>query len=169
MGLIEPGRFEFVFVVDFPLLEYSEEDGRFYAVQHPFTKAIDEDIPLLDTDPASARSTQYDLVCNGSEQSGGSIRLNTPEAQKKMLNILGFSDEDALDRFGHMVEAFRYGAPPHGGCAFGFDRLVMRLAGTDSIRDVIAFPKVQSASELMTGAPGRVDGEQLKELGIKLI
>ena len=165
--LYDKSKFDFLWVVDFPLLEYSEEDGRYYAVHHPFTSAIVEDIPLLDTDPLKVRSNAYDMVINGQEAGGGSIRIHDPRMQEKIFSILGFTQEDIEERFGFFVEAFKYGAPPHGGLAFGLDRLTMLVTGTDNIKDVIAFPKVQNASCLMSGAPSPVEDNQLKELAIK--
>jgi len=168
LGLIKDGVYEFVWITEFPLFEYSEEDGRFVAKHHPFTAPMDEDIPLLENDKLRCRAKAYDLVLNGSELGGGSIRINTPEMQKQMFRALGFTDEKAQEQFGHLIEAFKYGAPPHGGIAYGLDRIVMHLAGLSSIRDVIAFPKVQNASELMTACPDIVDEKQLEELGIRL-
>jgi aspartyl-tRNA synthetase len=165
--LYDKSKFDFLWVVDFPLLEYSEEDGRYYAVHHPFTSAIVEDIPLLDIDPLKVRSNAYDMVINGQEAGGGSIRIHDPRMQEKIFSILGFTKEDIEERFGFFVEAFKYGAPPHGGLAFGLDRLTMLVTGTDNIKDVIAFPKVQNASCLMSGAPSPVEDKQLKELAIK--
>ncbi len=165
--LYDKSKFDFLWVVDFPLLEYSEEDGRYYAVHHPFTSAIVEDIHLLDTDPLKVRSNAYDMVINGQEAGGGSIRIHDPRMQEKIFSILGFTQEDIEERFGFFVEAFKYGAPPHGGLAFGLDRLTMLVTGTDNIKDVIAFPKVQNASCLMSGAPSPVEDKQLKELAIK--
>ena len=165
-GLIPAGSFDFLWVTEFPLLEYSEEEGRYVAIHHPFTAAMDEDLPLLDTDPLKVRSKAYDLVINGEEAGGGSIRIHTPEMQSKIFNLLGFSDQDIVDRFGFFVEAFRYGAPPHGGLAFGLDRLVMLLTGAESIKDVIAFPKMQNACCLMSDAPSAVEPKQLTDLAI---
>ena len=165
-GLIPAGSFDFLWVTEFPLLEYSEEEGRYVAIHHPFTAAMDEDLPLLDTDPLKVRSKAYDLVINGEEAGGGSIRIHTPQMQSKIFNLLGFSDKDIADRFGFFVEAFRYGAPPHGGLAFGLDRLVMLLTGAESIKDVIAFPKMQNACCLMSDAPSAVEPKQLTDLAI---
>lgn len=167
-GLIPAGSFDFLWVTEFPLLEYSEEEGRYVAIHHPFTAAMDEDLPLLDTDPLKVRSKAYDLVINGEEAGGGSIRIHTPEMQSKIFNLLGFSDQDIVDRFGFFVEAFRYGAPPHGGLAFGLDRLVMLLTGAESIKDVIAFPKMQNACCLMSDAPSPVEPKQLSDLAIQV-
>ena len=167
-GLIPEGSYDFLWVTEFPLLEYSEEEGRYVAIHHPFTAAMDEDLPLLDTDPLKVRSKAYDLVINGEEAGGGSIRIHTPEMQSKIFNLLGFSDQDIVDRFGFFVEAFRYGAPPHGGLAFGLDRLVMLLTGAESIKDVIAFPKMQNACCLMSDAPSAVEPKQLLDLAIEV-
>ena len=165
-GLIPAGSFDFLWVTEFPLLEYSEEEGRYVAIHHPFTAAMDEDLPLLDTDPLKVRSKAYDLVINGEEAGGGSIRIHTPQMQSKIFNLLGFTDKDIEERFGFFVEAFRYGAPPHGGLAFGLDRLVMLLTGAESIKDVIAFPKMQNACCLMSDAPSVVEPKQLTDLAI---
>jgi len=169
LGLIKDGEYRFVWIVEFPLFEYSAEEDRFVAKHHPFTSPMDEDADLLESDKVKCRAKAYDIVLNGTELGGGSIRINTPEVQERMFRALGFTDEDASMRFGHLINAFKYGAPPHGGLAYGLDRLVMHLAGLSSIRDVIAFPKVQNASELMTGCPDVVDDAQLKELGIALM
>ena len=166
--LIDKNSYDLLWVTDFPLLEYSEEDKRFVAKHHPFTMPKDEDIKLLDTDPASVRAKAYDLVYNGNEVGGGSLRIFNTDLQQKMFETLGFTKEEAWARFGFLMGAFKYGTPPHGGMAYGLDRLVMLLAGRDSIRDVIAFPKVKDASELMSEAPGTVDAKQLEELHIKL-
>jgi aspartyl-tRNA synthetase len=168
LEMIQEGAYEFVWITEFPLFEYSEEDKRFVARHHPFTAAMDEDIGLLETDKINCRAKAYDLVLNGSELGGGSIRINTPEMQKRMFRALGFTDEEAIERFGHLIDAFKYGAPPHGGIAYGLDRIVMHLAGLSTIRDVIAFPKVQNASELLTACPSVVDEKQLEELGLRL-
>ena len=165
-SLYDKSVFDFLWIVDFPLLEYSEEEGRYVAVHHPFTAAKPEDVPLLDTDPLKVRSNAYDIVINGQEAGGGSIRIHDPRMQEKIFGLLGLTEEEIEAKFGFFVEAFRYGAPPHGGLAFGLDRLVMIVCGTDNIKDVIAFPKVQNASCLMTGAPSGVDGKQLDELAI---
>ncbi|MCL2629065.1 MAG: aspartate--tRNA ligase [Oscillospiraceae bacterium] len=168
MNLIPENEFKFVWITEFPLFEYSAEEDRFVAKHHPFTAPMGEDIELLETDKKNCRAKAYDIVLNGSELGGGSIRINTPELQQNMFRALGFTDEDATERFGHLIEAFKYGAPPHGGIAYGLDRIVMHLAGLSSIRDVIAFPKVQNASEPMTGCPDIVDDKQLQELGIAI-
>ncbi|AVX19665.1 aspartyl-tRNA synthetase [Carboxydocella sporoproducens DSM 16521] len=168
LGLIDPEAMNFLWVVDFPLLEWDEEEKRYVAMHHPFTSPMDEDIELMDTDPGRVRAKAYDMVLNGVEIGGGSIRIHRRDVQEKMFRLLGLSQEEAVEKFGFMLEAFEYGTPPHGGIAFGIDRLVMLLAGRDTIRDVIAFPKTQSASCLMTGAPSEVSAKQLKELHIKL-
>ncbi len=164
--LYDKSKYDFLWVVDFPLLEYSEEENRYVAVHHPFTSAIVEDIPLLDSEPLKVRSNAYDMVINGQEAGGGSIRIHDWHMQEKIFSLLGFSQHDIEERFGFFVDAFKYGAPPHGGLAFGLDRLVMLVTGTDNIKDVIAFPKVQNASCLMTGAPAKVEDKQLKDLAI---
>ena len=155
-------------VTHFPLLEYDDEAGRYVAVHHPFTSPVSEDIQLLDSHPERVRANAYDLVLNGMELGGGSIRIHDTIMQQKMFEVLGFTKQKAEEKFGFMLEAFKYGAPPHGGIALGLDRLVMLVAGKENIRDVIAFPKTQNAACLMTGAPAEADGEQLKEIHIKL-
>ncbi len=169
LELIDRNIFDVLWVTQFPLLEYSEEDKRYVAIHHPFTSPMDEDLPLLDTEPLKVRAKAYDLVINGCEIGGGSIRIHRSSLQSKMFKLLGMSEEMAKERFGFLLEAFKYGTPPHGGIAFGFDRLVMMLAGRNSIRDVIAFPKVQNASCPMTGAPDSVDPKQLEEIHIRSI
>ncbi len=166
--LIDKNRYDLLWVTEFPLLEYSEEEQRYVAKHHPFTSPMDEDLELLDSAPWKVRAKAYDIVINGMEAGGGSIRIYNSELQEKMFRVLGFTKESAWERFGYLMEAFQYGTPPHGGMAYGLDRLVMILTGCDSIRDVIAFPKVQNASELMTNAPSMVDETQLQELHIKL-
>ena len=168
LGLLKKDEFKFLWVTDFPLLEWSEEDGRFKAVHHPFTMPVDEDLQYLDTDPGRVRAKAYDIVLNGTELGGGSVRIHQADIQRKMFEILGLSEETARERFGYLLEAFKYGVPPHAGLAYGLDRVVMLMVGADSIRDVIAFPKVKDASCLMTEAPDRVDEEQLKELHIEI-
>ena len=147
-------------------MEYSEEEKRYVAVHHPFTAPMDEDLPILESDPGKVRAKAYDIVLNGYELGGGSIRIHSSEIQNRIFRLLGFAQEDIDERFGFLVEAFRYGAPPHGGLAIGLDRLVMLLAGADNIKDVIAFPKMQNASCLLTGAPAEVDQKQMDELFI---
>lgn len=167
-NLYDKSKFDFLWVVDFPLLEYSEEEDRLVAVHHPFTSVKSEDIDLLDTDPLAVRANAYDMVINGQEAGGGSIRIHDTKMQEKMFTKLGMSRSDIEERFGFFVDAFKYGAPPHGGLAFGLDRLVMLITGSDNIKDVIAFPKIQNASCLMTGAPAQVDDKQLRELSIDI-
>ena len=169
LGLRDKNKFSLLWVVDFPMFEWSEEEGRLMAMHHPFTHPKDEDIPLLDSNPAAVRADAYDMVCNGVEVGGGSIRIHDPELQDKMFKILGFTEERAQEQFGFLMNAFKYGAPPHGGIGIGLDRLAMIMTGNDSLRDVTAFPKVQNASELMSGAPNVVDEEQLQELSISII
>lgn len=166
--LYDKNQYDFLWVTDFPLLEYSEEDGRYVAVHHPFTSVKTEDYDLLDTNPAACRANAFDLVINGQEAGGGSIRIHDYKMQERMFGLLGFTQEDIKARFGFFVDAFKYGAPPHGGLAFGLDRLVMLVTKTDNIKDVIAFPKVQNASCLMTDAPSAVEDKQLRELSIKI-
>lgn len=164
----DPDRYEVLWVLDFPLLEWDEETRRFYAMHHPFTSPKPEDIHLLATDPGKVRANAYDLVINGVEIGGGSIRIHNKELQRKMFKVLGFTEEKALAQFGFLMNAFEYGAPPHGGIAFGFDRLVALFAGSDSIRDVIAFPKNNSGRDVMIDSPAAIDDDQLKEIHIRL-
>ena len=166
-GLIDPDKLAFTWVVDFPMFEYNEEEKRYVAMHHPFTAPREEDLPLLLTNPGKVYAKAYDMVLNGTEIGGGSIRIHRRDVQKKVFEAIGLSDEEAQEKFGFMMNAFEYGAPPHGGLAFGLDRLIMIMAQRDSIRDVIAFPKTQSASDLMTQAPNDVDEKQLRELHIK--
>lgn len=168
LDIIKKDEYKLLWVTEFPLLEYNEDEKRYVAVNHPFTSPIDEDIDLLEKEPGKVRAKAYDIIFNGMELGGGSIRIHSSELQSKMFEILGFSKEEAWKRFGFLLEAFRYGTPPHGGLAYGLDRIVMRLSGTDNIRDVIPFPKLQNASCLMTEAPSEVDEKQLKELHIKV-
>ena len=164
-NLVEEG-WRFLWVVDFPLLEWDEEQGRYTAVHHPFTAPKDEDLPLLETDPGAVRSRAYDLVLNGNEVGGGSIRIHNPQMQERVFQALAFTPEAARERFGFLLEALSYGTPPHGGLALGFDRLAMLLCGAKSIREVMAFPKTQRAQCLLSGAPGVVDEAQLAELQV---
>ncbi|MBR5236863.1 MAG: aspartate--tRNA ligase [Clostridia bacterium] len=166
--LLKKDEYDLLWVTDFPLFEYSEEEDRYVAKHHPFTMPVEEDIHLLDENPQQVRAKAYDMVFNGTEVGGGSLRIFNTELQQKMFEALGFTKERAWEQFGYLMNAFRYGTPPHGGMAYGLDRLVMLLAGRDSIRDVIAFPKVKDASELMTEAPTTVDPKQLQELHLKL-
>jgi aspartyl-tRNA synthetase len=168
LGLISKDQFQFVWILDFPLLEYDEAEGRFVAVHHPFTAPKDEDIPKLKEHPEWVKAKAYDLVLNGSEIGGGSIRNHLREVQSLLFEKLGMGEEEARERFGFLLEALEYGTPPHGGIAFGFDRLIMILSHSESIRDVIAFPKTQKGTCLMTDAPSRVDSKQLDELWIKI-
>ena len=168
MGLLDKNEYRFVWITEFPLLEWSDEENRFTAMHHPFTMPMDEDLPLLDTDPGAVRAKAYDIVLNGTEIGGGSVRIHQNDVQEKMFEMLGFTKEQAHERFGFLLDAFKYGVPPHAGLAYGLDRLVMLMAKADTIRDVIAFPKVKDASCLMTEAPSPVDAAQLEELGLEV-
>ena len=168
MDLLDKNEYRFVWVTEFPLLEWSEEENRFTAMHHPFTMPMDEDIPLLDTDPGAVRAKAYDIVLNGNEIGGGSVRIHQDDIQERMFKELGFTPEAAHEQFGFLLDAFKYGVPPHAGLAYGLDRLVMLIAKVDSIRDVIAFPKVKDASCLMTQSPSHVSEEQLKELELEV-
>ncbi len=168
LGLRDKNTFAPLWVIDFPMFEWDEETQRYYAMHHPFTKPKDEDIPLLDSDTGNVRANAYDMVVNGVELGGGSIRIHDPKLQDKMFALLGFTEERAQAQFGFLMEAFKYGAPPHAGLAFGFDRFVSMLAGLDSIRDTIAFPKNNSGRDMMNDAPSALDQEQLDELYIKV-
>jgi aspartyl-tRNA synthetase len=169
MGLIDENQFNFLWVVEFPLLEWSEEENRFKAMHHPFTMPMEEDWQYIDSDPGRVRAKAYDIVLNGVELGGGSVRIHQNDIQSKMFEVLGLSKEVAEERFGFLLSAFKYGVPPHAGLAYGLDRLAMLLTHADSIREVIAFPKVKDASCLMSEAPNVVDEEQLKELGIAIV
>jgi aspartyl-tRNA synthetase len=168
LGLIDQSKFNFLWITDWPLLEYGEEEGRYYAAHHPFTMPVREDLPYLDTDPARVRAQAYDLVLNGYELGGGSLRIFERDVQEKMFKVLGFTPEESQEQFGFLLNAFEYGTPPHGGIALGLDRLVMLLSGSTNLRDTIAFPKTASASDLLTNAPGEVSEAQLKELHLSL-
>ena len=168
MDLLDKNEYRFVWITEFPLLEWSEDQQRYTAMHHPFTMPMDEDIPLLDTDPGAVRAKAYDIVLNGTELGGGSVRIHQNDIQEKMFEMLGFTKEEAQERFGFLLTAFKYGVPPHAGLAYGLDRMIMLMAKEDSIRDVIAFPKVKDASCLMTEAPGVVDDQQLEELCIRI-
>ena len=168
LGLIDESKYNFLWVTDWPLLEYDEEDGRYYAAHHPFTMAVREDLPLLETDPGRVRAQAYDIVLNGYELGGGSIRVFERDIQEKMFKVLGFSEESAREQFGFLMDAFEYGTPPHGGIALGLDRFIMLLAGRSNLRDTIAFPKTASASDPLTNAPSEVSPDQLDELKISL-
>ena len=169
LGLLDKNQFNFLWVTEFPLLEWSEEQNRFVAMHHPFTMPMDEDLDKIDTDPGAVRAKAYDIVLNGTELGGGSVRIHQADIQEKMFEVLGFTKEQAQERFGFLLDAFKYGVPPHAGLAYGFDRLMMLMTGADSIREVIAFPKVKDASDLMTNAPDVVDPVQLEELGIAVV
>jgi aspartyl-tRNA synthetase len=169
LGLLRADDWKFLWVTDFPLLEYSEEDNRFYAMHHPFTMPNAEDLPLLESDPGAVRALAYDIVLNGTELGGGSVRIHDHEIQQKMFGVLGLTPEEAEHKFGFLLEAFKYGVPPHAGMAFGFDRLVTLMLGLEDIRDVIAFPKVQNASEPMSKCPTKADPNALAELGITVV
>ncbi|MGN0378162.1 MAG: aspartate--tRNA ligase [Butyrivibrio sp.] len=169
LGLRNPDEYKFLWITEFPLFEWSDEENRLVAMHHPFTMMMDEDVELLDTAPEKVRAKAYDITLNGVEIGGGSVRIHQDDIQKKMLKILGFTEERAQAQFGFLLDAFKYGVPPHAGLAYGLDRLIMLMAKTDNIRDVIAFPKVKDASCMLTGAPDIVDDAQLKELGIKIV
>ncbi len=166
--LLKKDDFKFLWVTEFPLLEYSEEQGRFVAMHHPFTMPMEEDWARIDEDPGSVRAKAYDIVLNGTELGGGSVRIHQGDIQSKMFEVLGFTPEQAREQFGFLLDAFKFGVPPHAGLAYGLDRVAMLMVGADSIRDVIAFPKVKDASCLMTEAPAPVDEKQLRELGIEI-
>lgn len=168
LGLLDKNQFNFLWITEFPLLEWSEEQNRFVAKHHPFTMPMDEDLQYLDSDPGRVRAKAYDIVLNGTEIGGGSVRIYQSDVQEKMFEVLGFTKEEAYDRFGFLLNAFKYGVPPHAGLAYGLDRLIMLMAKEDSIREVIAFPKIKDASCLMTDAPNVVDDKQLEELAIAI-
>lgn len=169
MELLDKNEYKFLWITEFPLLEWSEEQNRFTAMHHPFTMPMEEDLQYIDSDPGRVRAKAYDITLNGNEIGGGSVRIFNPEIQSKMFEVLGFTEEQAREQFGFLLTAFKYGVPPHAGLAYGLDRLVMLMAKEDSIRDVIAFPKVKDASDLMTEAPTRVDQKQLDELGLAIV
>ena len=168
MELLDKNEYKFLWITEFPLLEWSDEQNRFTAMHHPFTMPMEEDLQYIDSDPGRVRAKAYDIVLNGNEIGGGSVRIFNQEIQSKMFEVLGFTPEQAQEQFGFLLNAFKYGVPPHAGLAYGLDRLVMLMAKQDSIRDVIAFPKVKDASDLMTEAPEKVDPKQLEELGLEL-
>ena len=169
LEILDKGDYKFLWVTEFPLLEWNDEMDRYQAMHHPFTMPMDEDLPLLDTDPGKVRAKAYDIVLNGTELGGGSVRIFDHDIQNKMFEMLGFTPEQAEAQFGFLLNAFKYGVPPHAGLAYGLDRLIMLMAKEDSIRDVIAFPKIKDASCLMTEAPTRVEQKQLDELAIALV
>ena len=168
LNLIDNSKFNFLWITEFPLFEWSEEENRYMAMHHPFTMPMEEDLAMLETEPGKVRAKAYDIVLNGTELGGGSVRISDDKIQERMFEALGFTKESAYERFGFLLDAFKYGVPPHAGLAYGLDRLVMLLTGADSIREVIAFPKVKDASCLMTEAPNVVDQKQLDELGISI-
>jgi aspartyl-tRNA synthetase len=167
LGLLDPGVYKFTWVIDFPLLEHNEEEGRWFSMHHPFTSPMADDIDKMESDPGAVRARAYDLALNGSEIAGGSIRIHDPAMQRRVFALLGIGDEEARARFGFFLDALEYGTPPHGGIAFGVDRLCAILAGEASIREVMAFPKTAAATDLMAGAPSPVDAKQLRELHIR--
>ncbi|MCA9187225.1 MAG: aspartate--tRNA ligase, partial [Planctomycetales bacterium] len=169
LKLYQPGQMHFSWVIEFPMFEFDAEEQRWVAMHHPFTAPRTQDVDLLDSDPGKARAQAYDLVINGSEAGGGTIRIHDNVVQQKVFNLLGMDEVSARERFGFLLDALQYGAPPHGGIALGIDRVVMLFGGMDNIRDCIAFPKTQKAADLMTGAPGLVDQKQLRELGIRIV
>ena len=170
MDLLDKNEYRFVWVTEFPLLEWSEEENRYTAMHHPFTMLMEEDIPLIESgDLGKIRAKAYDIVLNGNEIGGGSVRIHQNDIQEKMFEMLGFTKDAAYKQFGFLLNAFKYGVPPHAGLAYGVDRMIMHMVHADSIRDVIAFPKVKDASDLMSEAPGSVDEKQLEELGIAIV
>lgn len=169
LELLDKNEYRFVWITEFPLLEWSEEQNRFVAMHHPFTMPMEEDLQYIESDPGRVRAKAYDIVLNGNEIGGGSVRIFQDDIQEKMFHALGFTDEQAYSQFGFLLDAFKYGVPPHAGLAYGLDRLVMLMAKQDSIRDVIAFPKIKDASCLMTEAPTPADTKQLEELGLEVV
>ena len=169
LDILDKGQYNFLWVTEFPLLEWDEDDNRFVAVHHPFTMPMEEDWQYIDTDPGRVRAKAYDIVLNGVELGGGSVRIHQDDVQEKMFEVIGIQKEEAWDRFGFLLSAFKYGVPPHAGLAYGLDRMVMLLVKADSIREVMAFPKVKDASCLMSDAPNVVDDVQLEELGISIV
>jgi aspartyl-tRNA synthetase len=169
LDLLDKNQYNFLWVTEFPLLEWSEEENRYVAMHHPFTMPMEEDWHLIDTEPGKVRAKAYDIVLNGTELGGGSVRIHQDDIQEKMFEVIGLSKETANERFGFLLNAFKYGVPPHAGLALGLDRMIMLMTGADSIREVIAFPKVKDASCLMTDAPNTVDDVQLEELGIAIV
>jgi aspartyl-tRNA synthetase len=167
VGIKKEG-YKFLWVLEFPFFEYDPESGEYVAMHHPFTSPLDECIPYLESDKSKVRAKAYDLVLNGIELSSGSIRITDPELQNRIFKLLGLSDEEAYEKFGYLLDAFKFGPPPHGGMALGLDRLVMQMLGADSLRDVIAFPKIQNATEVMTSCPSEVPLGVLKDLGIEV-
>jgi aspartyl-tRNA synthetase len=168
LNLYDPKELKIAWVLDFPMFQWNDEEKRWDAEHHPFCQPVEEDIPFLDSDPGKVRAQSYDLVCNGYEAASGSVRIHDPSVQQRIFNLLGITNEEAEARFGFLLEALRYGAPPHAGVALGLDRWVMMFLATDNIRDVIAFPKTQKAGDLLTGAPATVDQRQLRDLHIKV-
>ena len=168
MEILDKNEYKFAWITEFPLLEWSDEQNRFMAMHHPFTMPMEEDLQYIDSDPGRVRAKAYDIVLNGNEIGGGSVRIFQNDVQEKMFEVLGFTKEQAYEQFGFLLDAFKYGVPPHAGLAYGLDRMVMLMAKEDSIRDVMAFPKVKDASCLMTEAPSLVDEKQLGELGLEL-
>ncbi len=166
LGLMDENQYEFLWITEFPLLEWSDEEQRYMAMHHPFTMPMEEDWDKIDTAPGEVRAKAYDIVLNGTELGGGSVRIHRNDIQEKMFEVLGFTKEKAWENFGFLLRAFQYGVPPHAGLAYGFDRMIMHMVHADSIRDVIAFPKVKDASDLMSEAPETVDTRQLEELGL---
>jgi aspartyl-tRNA synthetase len=169
LDLLDKNQYNFLWVTEFPLLEWSEEENRYVAMHHPFTMPMEEDWHLIDTEPGKVRAKAYDIVLNGTELGGGSVRIHQDDIQEKMFEVIGLSKETANERFGFLLNAFKYGVPPHAGLALGLDRMIMLMTGADSIREVIAFPKVKDASCLMTDCPNYVDDIQLEELGIAVV